>query len=467
MSHSFLELEQRMLGDLYTTREVMDNLEVLCDDFGSRWGGSTGERLAAEFFRRKFSEYGLSQPRLEPFPYVGWVRGPASLRVVAPIERELPCISLPMSPARLVEAQFVDLRDGAPADFEAHAADLHGRIAMVCSRPPRGLNRTVHRSEKYQRSALGGAAAFLYVNQYAGYGPETGSIANDREAHMAGISISLETGELLRRLQRRYGPLRLRLETTDECPSLTSWNVAADLQGTSRPDEWLVLGCHYDGHDIAQGAHDPASGAVAVLESARLLARHATGALGCGIRFVLFGIEETGLLGARRYVAQHQEELDSIRFMLNLDAAGGPGRKGVLVNRWPELNSFFERCAEQMAIDIPVGQRTSAYSDHYPFFLEGVPTAMMGDPGGVNTGRGFDHTAYDTLDKVELADLREATSVAARLMLRMSQEEPWPVRRRSHAAVEALLASEPSLEGQIIRERMEALYEGGRMKTEE
>lgn len=453
-----LSLDQQLLGDIYTSREVMDNLEVLCDDFGSRWGGSEGERKAAEFFLRRFQEYGLSGCRLEPFEYIGWVRGPATLRVIQPVEREIPCISLPMCPPASVEGELVLVGDGAPGDFEARAAQLKGGIAMVGARPPRGLNRTVHRSEKYQRSALAGAVAFLYVNQYEGYGPETGSIANDRQALIPGIGISKEDGELLRRLQRRHGSVTLRVETTDRCPRLTSWNVVGELPGRVRPDEWVLVGCHYDGHDIAQGAHDPASGAVAVLEAARVLARYAAAETGCGIRFVEFGIEETGLIGARRYVAHHRAELDQIRFMLNLDAAGGPGPKGLVVNRWPELTPHLERWGEEMAAEFPVGQRTSAFSDHYPFFLEGVPTAMMGNPHGVNTGRGFDHTAFDTLDKVHLGDLREAAAVAARLALRLSRQDPWPLRRRTHAEVEALMAAEPSLEGQAIRQQVEALY---------
>lgn len=450
-------IDQAIVGDIYTSREVMDNLEVLCDDFGSRWGGSEDERRAAEFLQSKFRDYGLTDSRLEPFQYVGWVRGQATLRITAPIERTLRCISLPQSPPGSVTGQFVWVGDGAPAEFAAVAERLPGSVAMVCSQPPRGLNRTVHRSEKYQRSALGGAAAFLYVNQYPGYGPETGSIANDRQALIPGISISYEDGALLRRLERRYGPLTLNVETTDSSPTLTSWNVAADLPGHNS-DAWVIVGCHYDGHDISQGAHDPASGTVAVVEAARVLARYAAKETRAGIRFVLFGIEEMGLLGAHRYVSQHAAELDSIRFMLNMDAAGSPGPKGLVVNRWPALTPLLERWGEEMAAELPVGQKTGAFSDHFPFFKAGVPTAMMGNPNGVNTGRGFDHTVWDTVDKVELDDLRSAAAMGARLALRMSREENWPLKRRSLEAVADLIAAEPSLEGQAVKEQMEALY---------
>ena len=460
-SNPLREADQRMLGDIYTSREVMENLEVLCDDFGSRWAGSGEDAKAANFFVSRFLDYKLRGTRSEPFEFIGWRRGPATLRVISPVERELPGISLPMSPPGQVEAGFVSVGDGAPADFEADAERLRGRIAMVGSRPPRGLNRTVHRSEKYQRSAIAGAAAFLYVSQYEGYGAETGSIANDREALIPGLGVSYEAGEMLLRLQRRHGELTLRLETTDRSERMTSWNVVGELPGRTHPEEWVLLGCHYDGHDISQGAHDPASGAVAVVEAARVLAAHARDLTGCGIRFVLFSAEETGLIGARRYVEAHRDELDRIRFMLNLDAAGGSGAKGLLVNRWPELEPLLERWAREMAADLPVGQRTSAFSDHYPFFLEGIPTAMMGDPHRVNSGRGFDHTLHDTMDKVRIADLREAAAVAARLSLRMSREEPWPLARRTQEEVRALMAAEPNLEGQAVREAMEQLYQQG------
>src|SRR5438094_349954 len=151
-----------------------------------------------------------------------------------------------------------------------------GKIVVATSRPPRALPRTVHRSEKYHRSVLAGAAAFLYANQYEGYGPETGSIANDREAPIPGISISRESAAYLERLAERLGTVALRLETTDSSAPATSWNVTGELPGEGGSGEWVLLGCHYDGHDISQGAEDPASGAVAVLEAARVLAAHTT-----------------------------------------------------------------------------------------------------------------------------------------------------------------------------------------------
>src|SRR5947207_1719940 len=166
MHNPFLDVERRMLGDVYTSSAAMDNLTVLCDDFGSRFAGTAGERQAVDFFLVRMREYGLSDVHAEEYRYVGWRRGLAALEIVGPVRKEIPCISLPYCPTSAVEAELVSVNDGAPADFERAGESLRGKIVMATSRPPRGLPRTVHRSEKYQRSVLGGAAAFLYANQY-------------------------------------------------------------------------------------------------------------------------------------------------------------------------------------------------------------------------------------------------------------------------------------------------------------
>jgi len=463
VDNRLLEIERRLLGDIYTSPAAMDNLTVLCDNFGSRFAGTPGERAAVEFFLERMQEYGLSGVHAEDYAYTGWKRGAATLAVVRPVERPIPCISLPYCPPATVEAELISVHDGAPADFERAGEALRGRILMATSRPPRGLPRTVHRSEKYQRSVLAGAAAFLYANQYEGYGPETGSIANDREAPIPGISISREDAAYLQRLAERGGPVVLRLQTTDRSAPARSWNVVGELPGDTEDSDWVLLGSHYDGHDISQGAEDPASGAVAVLEAARALAADTTAAeRRRPIRFVFFGTEEIGLIGAYRYVEAHDRELDTLRFFLNMDAAGGAGRKGVSINRWPELDPFFENARREMAAEMPFAQKVPGFSDHFPFFLKGAVIGMMGDPEAVDTGRGFGHTAFDTLDKVRLGNLRNAAANACRLALRIARADEWPAGRRSQEAVQAIIASEPSLAFMCVRDQLAAAESGDR-----
>jgi Zn-dependent M28 family amino/carboxypeptidase len=459
----FLDVEQRIVGDCYTSREVMDTLITLCDRFGSRFGGTEGERKAAEYLRAKMEDYGLKDAHLEPVEYIGWVRGEVKLEIVSPIQKEIPCISLPHSPAAKLESAIIDMGDGAPEDFEERAEEIKGKIVMTTSVvSPKGSKRWIHRGEKYGRSLLAGATGFIFVNHYPGYGPATGGIGHDGEALIPGISISMEDGEFIRRLVEQSGEVRLRLRSTDRYEPMTSWNIVGDLPGGKHAEQIVMLGSHYDGHDISQGAEDPASGVVSVLEAARLLGRHAPD-LACTVRFVFWGIEEIGLLGSRAYVEAHADELDRIRFYLNMDSAGTKSSKrDIVLNEWPALQPLLEGWGDEMALEFAVGQRTSAHSDHFPFFLKGVPTGGMQSVQPSLEGRGYGHTQYDTVDKVELTCLREASTLAARLALRLASEEEWPVARRDQSAVAALLDTPEYVEERELRARVDAFYQDAR-----
>jgi Iap family predicted aminopeptidase len=455
----FLPIDQQIVGDCYTGTEVMDNLITLCDEFGSRFGGTDGERRAAEFLKARMEAYDLSNVHLEPVQYIGWIRGEAKLEIIGPVQKSIPCISLPHSPAGTLDGTIVDMGDGAPEDFDRRPDEIRGKVVMTTSVVnPKGSKRWIHRSEKYGRSLLAGASGFVFVNHYPGYGPATGSIGHDGEALIPGVSICMEDGAYIRRLAQRNGKVRIRLTTTDQCQPMTSWNVIGDLPGQAESERIVMIGSHYDGHDISQGAEDPASGVVSVLEAARLLAKYASG-LPCTVRFVLWGVEEIGLLGSRAYVATHADELDQIRFYLNMDSAGAQSNdRDIVLNEWPELQLLLEKWSADMALDFAVAQRTSAFSDHFPFFMAGVPTGGMQSADLSLAGRGYGHTQHDTVDKVKLTCLREASTLAARLALRLASERDWPAARRDEEAILRLLDTPDYREERELRARVDAYY---------
>ena len=458
----YLTIDRQMVGDIYTSPEVMDALAVLCDDFGSRFGGTAGERQAADFIQAQMEAYGLQNVHLEPVEYLGWRRGEATLEILSPVQMTIPCISLPHSPPVDLEAAIIDLGDGGPSDFEKAGDAIAGKIAMVNSKTqPRGMRRWVHRKEKYGRSLLAGAVGFIFVNHYPAYGPATGGVGSNDEGLIPAISLSYEDGAFLQRMLQRKGDVRVRLTSTDSTEPMTSWNVVGELPGSAEDAEIVMLGCHYDGHDISQGAVDPASGAVAVLEAARVLAKYA-GQLPQTVRFAIWGVEEIGLIGSRQYVRDHEDELDKIRFYFNMDAAGGDKRKDVMLNEWPALEPLFNAWQRQMALDFAVGESISAHSDHFPFLMAGVPTGGMEPVERDLSGRGYGHTRYDTLDKVAISDLREAAALACRLALRMADAPEWPVSRRSDDEVQALFDMPDHQEEADIRAKIAAYKEARR-----
>jgi hypothetical protein len=137
----------------------------------------------------------------------------------------------------------------------------------------------------------------------------------------------------------------------------------------------------------------------------------------------------------------HKDEMDEVRFMLNLDSGGSQGKKGVILHDSPELEPFLERWAAEMRAELPFFQRVGPYSDHWPFFLKGVPCGSGGDPETIrtSTGRGYGHSKYDTVDKVDLEYLRLAAGNYTRFLFRVANAEDWKPRRKTQQEIQEFI----------------------------
>lgn len=403
-----------LFGEIWTRSEIEDNMKALTDEVGHRFAGSEGEKQAADFIAEKFREYGLSDVKEEEFQFQGWERGETKLTVSSPLEKELPAIALPYSPAASLERQLVDLGDGLEEDFQR---DLEDKVVMVSSFTPSFKKRWIHRGEKYDRAVEAGAAGFLFVNHYPGNLEPTGSLRSNQMGEIPGLGLSKETGAYLTRKLQNEEEVKVRLEVEVKGGKSLSRNVSGLLTSPEVEGEGeIVFGGHYDGHDISQGAEDNAAGVAALMESARVLGKF-KGRLKAPIRFLAFGAEEMGLIGSKEYVSSH--DLGKIGLVINLD---GPGRaRDVKI-----LTSEFSALAAEMKNFSPVGEPGPTvedvilpHSDHWPFVKEGVP-GCFAVPKKDDSGRGWGHTSADTLDKVDPRNIKENVSLLAQIVLHLS-----------------------------------------------
>ena len=438
---SLRELDSRLVGEAMLSDEGLAVLRRLCDGFGGRMAASRQERLAGDFLLERLRACGLSRVRAEPFRFLAWERRrKPTLEVVSPVRLRLEAIALPYSPPTRpggLELELLDLGEGLPEDFGRLGRQVKGKAVMVTSESPGYYHRWVHRAEKYARAVALGARAFLFMNHCDGLLEPTGALRFNRKAEIPGLGVSRETG--LRLLRAGAGKaLRVRLVTHDRTFRGTSRNLIGDLPGAERPDEVIVVGGHYDGHDIAQAAADNGSGAATVVEAARLLAPHRE-VLKRTVRFVCFGAEEIGLIGGHAYADRHADELAKVRLMVNLDSIGSERGKGFDFQGWTEAKGPLADTAREMHEDIPFASRPMPYSDHFPFMAAGVPCCRLGDVGGAPKGRGYGHTAADTADKVSRADLREAAGLLARCLVRFANDRRWALPHKSKAEVRRIL----------------------------
>jgi Zn-dependent M28 family amino/carboxypeptidase len=193
-----------------------------------------------------------------------------------------------------------------------------------------------------------------------------------------------------------------------------SRNVIAEIKGSNRPEEIVLLGAHLDSWDMGSGCLDNAVNAVLVLEAARAILDSADRPRRT-IRFALFSGEEAGLFGSLAYVQTHRNELDRFSAVLVHDM--GLGKiSGYAVNGRPELE---EPLREAMTA---LGSRASDHtteaffgSDHFDFLLEGVPALVaMQDTSDYTATY---HSAADTFDKVRIPELRDRAQIAALTVL--------------------------------------------------
>jgi Zn-dependent M28 family amino/carboxypeptidase len=426
----FKKIEKDLIGEVWQNSQINENMLFLADEIGSRFPGTPSEKQAQDYLVSKFKEYGYDKALAEYFNYFGWKRGSVSLTMTAPHEREFEAISLAMSPGGKVESEVINLGTGSPEEFEAiNLKEVKGKI-VLCSSATSPKGKRVHRRTKYGYAVKYGAVGFIFMNHNPGQLIPTGSLRPSYRmgGEIPGIGISLETGSLMLRLAKDK-PLRVKLtDKSQVVPNSISANIVAELSG--KTDEWIVVGGHYDGHDIAQGAMDNLSGTVTTMELARILKPY-EGKFKRGIRFICFACEEIGVTGSTCYVADHLDDMNKIAVMVNLELGGLANKDGMkhaafTVYQPPEMIQWIEDFLMDVAYPTSVYMGMSAASDHWPFVMQGVPAIYMHEEPSIRhlvEGRGWGHTTADYMDKVDHRNLQEGTMLMARLLLRLATQE--------------------------------------------
>ncbi|NJM53927.1 MAG: M20/M25/M40 family metallo-hydrolase [Blastocatellia bacterium] len=220
-------------------------------------------------------------------------------------------------------------------------------------------------------------------------------------------SVTYEDAELIAHLAKT-GKVRMKLTLTPKTyPDTTSYNVLADLKGSEKPDEIVVVGGHLDSWDLGTGALDDAVGvamAMQTLFSIKELKLRPKRT----IRLVAFMNEENGFVGANTYAA----EADAAKHFAAIEGDLGAGHPIGFIfagknEAIPYLNPLANILNSQGAGQID--QKPSASSDISTLTAKGVPS--FGPWFDTRTYFDYHHTEADTLDKVNPKYLAENSAV--------------------------------------------------------
>lgn len=416
----------QILGGIWRSPKLWDDLEGICD-CGGRFPGTPSEASARAFLEQRLREI-AGRVGAHTFSYPGWTREGSRVRLLGRVQQELESLSLVLSPSTPtggLELEVVDFGRGTADDFRTLGGRIPGRAVLVRHEFPFTLGY-VHRRRKYNWAKEAGALAFLIANNIPGCGVVGGSSGRGDATDILALGLSHEGGEALRHASERGTP-RVLLEVRAKCVQATGANLIGEIPG--RTDEWVVLCAHYDGHDLAESAIDNASGVASVLEVFRAVGPSVP-QFRRGLRVILFTTEHFALLGSSLYVKGLSEtERHKIALAINFDMVVGGRGLSALTSGLSDVADFVRKSTLTGGVPVTLVNPPQANSDHFNFFLAGIPTFRLsgayGDPASVSR---YLLTRADTRDKVDPGELRIATMTAAELVVRACTS-PEPIAK--------------------------------------
>ena len=227
-------------------------------------------------------------------------------------------------------------------------------------------------------------------------------------------------------------------------------NIEAELVGTSKPEEIIIVGAHYDSVIGSPGANDNASGVAAVLEIARLVSKEK---LPRTLRMVAFVNEEppffqTEKMGSRIYAARSRKRGEKVIAMFSLETIGyysdAPGSQHYpfpFGSFYPDTGNFIgfvgnisSRELVQKALSsfrkntpFPSEGLTApgwfigiGWSDHWSFWKEGYPAAMITDTALFRYEQY--HTMEDTPDKIDYDRTARVVEGISRVVIELATD---------------------------------------------
>lgn len=502
-----LDMVTRIRQEGFRNSKVMEIASALIDGIGARLTGSPGMKKSNEWTRDKLAEWGLANAHLESYPFGrGWSYESVSVRMLAPTVSPLYALPKAWSPGTNgpVRGRVVLARLSTKEDLEKQKGKLKGLIVLTDEmREVKPQEKPA--LERYDEKELDELERYEIPSARSPFSPEEfrrrrefrralnvfleeekplavidagrldgglfhvqggGSWRKGEPVGVPALVLAVEHYGRIARLLERKEPVELELDVKarfhDDDP--LAYNTVAEIPGSDKNGEIVMLGAHMDSWHGATGATDNAAGVAAAMEAVRILK-----AIGAKprrtIRIALWSGEEQGLFGSEKYVLEHfaskpmpadpkERENFSLRrspgpltlkpehaklsAYFNMDNGTGKIR-GIYAQENAAVVPIFEAWLEPVK-DLgatTVTMRNTRGTDHESFDAVGLP-AFQFIQDQIEYDTRTHHTNQDVYERLQRDDLMQASVVFATFVWQaamrdaklprkpMPKEEPRP-----------------------------------------
>jgi len=443
--------------------KVMDIASYLTDVHGPRLTGSPNIRAAAEWAVKEMQAWGLANATLATWGsfgrgwtndrYAGHLMTPARSPIIAYPKAWTPGTNGPVV-SEAVRAVLAN-----EADLNSQRGKLRGKF--VLTEPERAVSAHVEpQARRYSDSDLAERARQPVAQPQGGGGSNVANqeFLRKRMAFLVseGVAATLEPGRgdggtvfvlgggsrhaqdppsvpqivvavehynrIVRILDREIPvTLEFDIRNTFHDADLNAFNLVAEIPGTDKADELVMLGAHFDSWHGGTGATDNAAGSAVMMEAMRIL--KVTGLrLRRTVRIALWTGEEHGLLGSRAYVNEHFGSRQTLELKpghrklsgyFNVDNGTGAIR-GVYLQGNETISPIFAAWMEpfQNLGMTTLAIRNTGGTDHLAFNEVGLPGfQFIQDP--IEYESRTHHSNMDVYDRLQASDMMKNAVIVA------------------------------------------------------
>ncbi|MFT3822291.1 MAG: M20/M25/M40 family metallo-hydrolase [Chitinophagaceae bacterium] len=440
----------------------------LLDGIGPRLVGSPKMKQANDWAVSKYAGWGITARNEQWGEWRGWERGVSHIDMVAPWVKSLEGTQLAWSPStkgKSVSAEVIILPDLADSiAFQQWLPNAKGKFVMISMNQPTGrpdynweefgMKPSIEKMKKDRDAQTqawskrisktgfngrtlpvalekAGAVGIVTNNWSRGFGVD--KIFNAYTKKIPTVDIALEDYGLLYRLIESGDKPKISVQAdSKEHGMVPVFNTIAEIKGSEKPDEYVMLSAHFDSWDGGTGATDNGTGTLTMMEAMRILKKIYPNPK----RTILvghWGSEEQGLNGSRAFVEDHPEIIAKLQALFNQDNGtgrvvnlSGQGFKyaGDYLTRW--LTKVPDTIKNRIETRFP-GSPGGGGSDFASFVAAGAPGFSL---SSLNWSYGTYtwHTNRDTYDKIVFDDLRNNAMLAA-IMVYAACEDPEKTSR--------------------------------------